>query len=221
MFFNLHGMLLVKCCIPTVCYKSINDQLGSQRARCPPVSPFTVTLLKGYGIRYNNYKTQKLQGATVPKNIFKAIETENLAALEQILESGSSPITEDETGEHPLTRVAAMIEQAFQENALEKEDLCKQMAAMLIVHGAPDADLMHALGEVSNLRRYICRYTVDLAVKNRAVENVTALINEKELWFKHDDKQLETEFINAVKNGDTARIETMFENELVHVAFEQ
>ncbi len=157
----------------------------------------------------------------MPQNIFKAIETENLTALEQILESGSSPITEDERGVHPLTRVAAMIEQAFKENAFDKEDLCKQMAAMLIVHGAPDADLMHALGEVSNLRRYICRYSVELAAKNKSPERVTRLIDEKELWFKNDDEKLKAELIDAVKSGDCERIDAMFENELVYVTFEQ
>ena len=92
---------------------------------------------------------------------------------------------------------------------------------MLIVHGAPDADLQHALGEVSNLRRYTCRYIVDLSVKQRTPERVVALIEEKGLWFENDDVRLQADFLDAVRSGDGKRIEAMFENELVHFAFEQ
>jgi len=157
----------------------------------------------------------------MPKPIFNAIEAGDLAALEQILEKGTSPVTENEEGVHPLTFVASLIDRYFNEGRFEKEDLYKKMAAMLIVHGAPDADLMHALGEVSNLRRYTCRYIIDLSVKKRSTEGVSTLIEEKSLWFSDSNNTLEADFLNAVKEGDSQRIEAMFENNLIHYAFEQ
>lgn len=157
----------------------------------------------------------------MPKPIFNAIESGDLAALEAILEKGTSPVTENEEGVHPLTYVATYIDKYFNEGRFEKEDLYKKMAAMLIVHGAPDADLMHAFGEVSNLRRYTCRYIVDLSAKKRSTEDVVTLIKEKSLWFSNNDKALEANFLTAVEKGECERIEAMFENDQVHFAFEQ
>ncbi|UFS63422.1 hypothetical protein LOH54_04650 [Sulfurimonas sp. HSL-3221] len=157
----------------------------------------------------------------MPKPIFNAIEAGNLAALEQILEAGTSPITENEAGLHPLTLVGSLIESAFEAGAFEQEDTYKRMAAMLIVHGAPDGDLEHALGEVSNLRRYTCRYIIELSMKRNTPERVAELIAEKYLWFENDDPKTETAFMNAVKNGDRSLVDAMFEAGRVNYAFEQ
>ena len=157
----------------------------------------------------------------MPQPIFDAIESGDLAALEKILESGASPLTKNERGEHPLQRVAALIKQCFNTEMFEKEDLYKQMAAMLIVHGAPAEDLKHAFGEVSNLRRFTCQYIVDLYVKKQKPGSVAALIMDKTLWFENDDKKLEAEFMDAVEKGDKTRVDAMFVNGLVHCAFEQ
>jgi len=157
----------------------------------------------------------------MPQPIFNAIEAGDLAALEQILENGTSPIAENETGKHPLTLVGEMIESAFEKGSFDEEERYRRMAAMLIVYGAPDGDLEHALGEVSNLRRYTCRYIVDRSAKNRRVEKVVELIKEKYLWFENDDAQTEKAFITAVGEGDGKRIDGMFEKGLVRFAFEQ
>ncbi|WP_345971065.1 MULTISPECIES: hypothetical protein [Sulfurimonas] len=157
----------------------------------------------------------------MPKPIFNAIEAGDAAALEQILEAGTSPITENEAGVHPLTLVGTLIERAFEAGEFDREDTFKRMAAMLIVHGAPDGDLEHALGEVSNLRRYTCRYIIELSMKHNTPKTVSELITEKYLWFENDDPKTETAFMNAVKSGDRTLVDAMFEAGHVNYAFEQ
>jgi hypothetical protein len=153
--------------------------------------------------------------------IFNAIESKDLAALEQLLESGDSAIAADEHGVHPLTRVAALIKKRFGEGKYEEEERYKRMAAMLIVHGAPDEDLEHACGEVNNLARHVCRYVIDLSLEKQDVRRVKELIAMKRLWFEDESKALEAEFLDAIAQGNKGRIDSMFENEQVHYAYEQ
>ncbi|MEJ2501644.1 MAG: hypothetical protein P8Y65_11130, partial [Campylobacterales bacterium] len=157
----------------------------------------------------------------MPQSIFSAIESGDLATLERILDGGVSPLVKNEKGEHPLSRIAALIKQCFNTEKFEEEDLYKKMAAMLIVHGAPADDLKHAFGEVSNLHRFVCQYAVDLAVSKRKPASVAALIRDRTLWFQNDDERLEADFMYAVEKGDKARVDAMFEKGLVHCAFEQ
>jgi hypothetical protein len=153
--------------------------------------------------------------------IFNAIESKDLAALERILESGTSPLVKNEEGSHPLSLVASLIKKSYYDGMFEDEELYKRMAAMLIVHGAPDEDLEHAFGEVSNLCRFICRYVIDLSMEKKTPDRVASLIKNKRLWFENDDKQLEADLMDAVEQGDSRRIEPMFEKGLVHFAYEQ
>lgn len=153
--------------------------------------------------------------------IFNAIESGDLAALEQILERGSSPVAANEAGVHPLTLVASLIRKSYGDGNFTEEERFKRMAAMLIAHGAPDEDLEHACGEVSNLARHVCRYVVDLSLEKKDVRKVEELIAKKRLWFEKESKALEEAFLDAIAKGDGERIDAMFENEQVHYAYEQ
>lgn len=153
--------------------------------------------------------------------IFNAIESGDLAALEQILEMGASAVAANDAGVHPLTAVAALIKRSYEDGDFEKEEHYKRMAAMLIAHGAPEEDLEHAFGEVSNLARHICRYVIDLSLMKRDVRRVTELIANKRLWFEKESKTLEADFLDAIARGDKARIDAMFDSEQVHYAYEQ
>jgi hypothetical protein len=155
------------------------------------------------------------------QEVFNAIESGDLNALEQILESGASSVVANEAGIHPLTLVASLIKKSYGSGNFEEEERYKRMAAMLIAHGAPDEDLEHACGEVSNLARHICRYVVDLSLEKRDVRRVSELIAMNRLWFEEESKTLEAAFLDAVAQGDRERINAMFENEQVHYAFEQ
>lgn len=153
--------------------------------------------------------------------IFNAIAFQDLEKLEECLESGDSPKTPNEEGIPPLTLVASLIKESFEEEAFKEEDVYKEMAAMLIVHGAPEEDLHHDLGEVSNLFRYICRYVIDLSLERQDSRRVAELIAADRIWFEEDDKELEEAFINAINKGEKSRIDAMFDNGQVHCTYEQ
>lgn len=153
--------------------------------------------------------------------IFNAILFQDLEALEQSLESGASPIALNEEEISPLTLVASLIKKSFDEEEYNEEDMYKKMAAMLIVHGAPEEDLHHDCGEVSNLCRYICRYVIDLSLERQDSRRVAELIAAKRLWFEENDEELEAAFINAIERGEKSRIDAMFDNGDVHYTYEQ
>lgn len=153
--------------------------------------------------------------------IFNAIAFQDLETLEQCLESGDSPTIPNEEGIPPLTLVASLIKKSFEEGAYNEEDMYKKMAAMLIVHGAPEDDLHHEFGEVSNLCRYICRHVIDLSLERQDSRRVAELIAAKRLWFEGDDKELETAFIQAIERGEKSQIDAMFDNGRVHYTSEQ
>jgi len=153
--------------------------------------------------------------------IFNAIEFQDLEALEQYLESGASPKLPNDEGIAPLTLVASLIKKSFEERAYKEEDMYKKMAAMLIVHGAPEDDLHHECGEVSNLCRFICRHVIDLSLAQQDSRRIAELIAANRLWFEGDDLELKTAFINAIERGDKSLIDTMFDNGQVHYTYEQ
>lgn len=153
--------------------------------------------------------------------IFNAIAIQDLEALEQCLERGSSPIAVNEEGIRPLTLVASLIKKSFEEKAFNEEDMYKKMAAMLIVHGAPVEDLHHECGEVSNLCRYICRHVIDLSLERQDSRRVAELIAAKRLWVEENDENLEVAFIDAINKGEKGRIDAMFDNGQIHYTYEQ
>lgn len=153
--------------------------------------------------------------------VFNAIEAKDISALENSLLGGASPECVNAEGKHPLSLVASLIQRSFADGAFEDEDLYKKMAAVLIVNGAPRDDLKHACGEVSNLCRYICRYTVDLATQIQESDRVVELIQEERIWFEGDQKVQEKNFLEAVEKGQKDVIGAMFEKGLVHTAYEQ
>ncbi len=153
--------------------------------------------------------------------IFNAISFQNLEALEESLENGASPIITNEEGIRPLSLVASLIKKSFEEREYKEEEMYKKMAAMLIVHGAPEEDLHHDCGEVSNLCHHLCRYIIDLSLDRQNSHRVVDLIETKRLWFKEENKELEAAFINAIERGEKSLIDTMFDNGQVHYAYEQ
>jgi len=153
--------------------------------------------------------------------IFNAIAFQDLEALEESLESGASPKALNEEGIRPLTLIASLIKKSFEEGEYKEEDMYKKMAAMLIVHGAPEEDLHHALGEVSNLGHYICRYVIDLSLERQDSRRVVELIAAKRIWFEDDDEELQAAFIVAIEKGDKSLVDAMFENGDVHHTYEQ
>lgn len=155
------------------------------------------------------------------KAIFNAIALQDLETLEQSLESGESPKTPNEDGVPPLTLVASLIKKSFEARSDKEEDIYKKMAAMLIVHGAPEEDLHHDLGEVSNLCRYICRYVIDLSLERQDSRRAAELIAAKRLWFEGNSKELEEMFLDAINQGNHTQIDTMFNSGQVHYSYEQ
>lgn len=153
--------------------------------------------------------------------IFDAIEFQDIEALENHLENDASPIVANEEGIRPLTVVADLIKKSFDEGMYEQEEMYKRMAAMLIVHGAPEKDLHHQCGEVSNLCHSLCRYIVDRSIALQNSFRVIDLIEAKRLWFNEDDKELEKAFIHAIQTGDKNRVDEMFDKDQVHYAYEQ
>ena len=153
--------------------------------------------------------------------IFNAIAFQDLETLEQRLESGDSPTSPNEKGTPPLGLVASLIKKSFEEGEYDKEDLYKKMAAMLIVHGAPEKDLHHECGEVSNLCRYICSYVIDLSLERQDSRRVAELIAANHLWFEGNDKEIEEAFINAIERGEKSRVDAMLDNGQVHYTYEQ
>lgn len=153
--------------------------------------------------------------------LFSAIESGDPAALEKCLEKGVSPVSVNEKGLHPLTFVASLIQKNYEEGRYEAEERYRKMAAMLIVHGAPETDLEHACGEVTNLARHICRYVVELCLHQHDIRRVAELIEMKRLWFQNDSKMLEKTLLEAIERGEKRRVDTMFDREQVHCAYEQ
>lgn len=153
--------------------------------------------------------------------IFNAIAVQDIEALENCLENGASPIVANEDGVRPLHLVASLIKKSFEAREYEEEDMYKKMAAILIVHGAPEEDLHHDCGEVSNLCHHLCRYIIDRSIDLQTSLRVVDLIEAKRLWFNDDDKDLEEAFIHAIERGDKNRVDEMFDNGDVHYTYEQ
>ncbi len=155
------------------------------------------------------------------KAIFNAIAVQDLETLEECLESGASPIIANEEDIRPLSLVASLIKKSFEDGNYHEEEIYKKMAAMLIVHGAPEEDLHHECGEVSNLCHQLCRYIIDLSINRQDSRRVVDLIEAERIWFDGNDNELKAAFLNAVERGEKSLIDTMFDNGQVHYTYEQ
>lgn len=153
--------------------------------------------------------------------IFDAISCQDLETLEQSLKNGISPITVNEEGISPLALVASLIQKSFDDANYNEENMYKQMAAMLIVNGAPEDELYQYCGEVSNLSRYICDYIIDISLQRQDSRKVAELIAAKRLWFENNADELEAAFLEAIQRGDKGKVDAMLENDKVHYAYEQ
>lgn len=152
--------------------------------------------------------------------VFNAIGSKDIESLEKSVDQVSVHSVDAE-GVHPLTLVASLIKTSNVEGMFEDEQLYKKMAAVLIVNGASYEDLHHECGEVSNLCHYVCGYIIERSLKAGSTKECVELIEKGHLWFKDDDKAVETDFLDAVAKGDKAHIDSMFEKGLANYAYEQ
>ena len=74
---------------------------------------------------------------------FSAVASNNLATIDEMLEEGFDANTPDEEGKSALKRIAEKLYVAILDMEWDKEDLLKEIAATLIIHGANQEDLGH------------------------------------------------------------------------------
>jgi hypothetical protein len=146
---------------------------------------------------------------------FSAVASNNLATIDEMLEKGFDANTPDERGKSALKRIAEKLYLAILDMKWDKEDLLKEIAATLIIHGANPEDLGHKGGEACDIIHAITLHIIKTAAMKGKTGPINELIEDGEIWFREENPAAKEQFLAAVRNKDIFSIEKMYEYEVI------
>jgi len=152
---------------------------------------------------------------TTKEKWFSAVDSNDLTKIDKMLVEGFDANTTDEAGETALKKIAAKLYVAILEMAWDREDILKEVAATLIIHGGKQEDLGHTGGEACDIFHAITLHTIKTAVMRGNTGPIEELITDGQIWFYKDSPAIKTQFLSAVKNRDLLSIEKMYEYQMM------
>jgi len=152
---------------------------------------------------------------TTKEQWFSAVDSNDLATIDKMLVDGFDANTPDEAGETALKQIAAKLYVAILDMEWDREDLLKEIAATLIIHGGRQEDLGHTGGEACDIFHAITLHIIKTAAIKGNPEPIDELIADGQIWFYKESPAIKTQFLNAVKNKDILSIEKMYEYQMI------
>jgi len=152
---------------------------------------------------------------TTKEKWFSAVDSNDLTKIDKMLVEGFDANTTDEAGETALKKIAAKLYVAILEMAWNREDILKEIAAALIIHGGRQEDLGHTGGEACDIVHAITLHIVKTAAMKGNSGPIDELIADGQIWFYKDSTAIKTQFLTAVKNKDILSIEKMYEYQMI------
>jgi len=146
---------------------------------------------------------------------FSAVASNNLTAIDEMLEKGFDPNTPDKEGKSALKRIAEKLYVAILDMEWDIEDLLKEIAATLIIHGANPEDLGHKGGEACDIVHAMTLHIIKTAAMKGKIGPINDLIADGQIWFREENPAAREQFLDAVRNKDIFSIEKMYQYEVI------
>jgi len=146
---------------------------------------------------------------------FSAVTSNNLATIDEMLDKGFDPNTPDEEGKSALQKVAEKLYVSILDMDWDKEELLKEIASTLVIHGADQKDLGHRGGEACDILHAIILHIIKTASMKGNLAPINELIENGQIWFCKENSTAKEQFLAAVKHKDIVGIKKMFEYELI------
>lgn len=152
---------------------------------------------------------------TTKEQWFSAVDSNDLATIDKMLDNGFDANTSDEAGETALKKIAAKLYVAILEMTWDREDILKEIAATLIIHGGRQEDLGHTGGEACDIFHAITLHTIKTAAIRGNTGPIDELIADGQVWFYKESPAIKSQFLTAIKNKDLLSIEKMYEYQMI------
>ena len=146
---------------------------------------------------------------------FSAVDSNDLATIDKMLDEGFDPNTPDEANESALKKIAAKLYVAILDLDWDKEDLLKEIAATLVIHGANQEDLGHRGGETSDIFHAITLHSIKTATLKGKIGTINDMMEDGQIWCYKESPAIKTQFLTAVRNKDILSIEKMYEYQMI------
>ena len=149
------------------------------------------------------------------KKWFLAVSSNNINLIDEMLEDGFDVNAVDENGMRALQHVAKNLYTSISSGNWNEEQLLKEIAGTLIIHGAKHEDMGHKGGEYGDILRATIIHIIKTATLKGERAPIDNLINDSQIWFKNDSSSIKDLLYAAVDNKDIVSIEKMLEYDLV------